>query len=111
MRAKFHFRNGVTNVWYEPAVRGVERLKKRDKCLHSNQKPLKLMDLCIRASSDAGDVVWEPFGGLCSAAIVSHQLGRRCYAAEIHPEYFEAAVERLSNYDTQQEFIRYDNSG
>ena len=69
------------------------------------------MNLCIRSSSDTGDVVWEPFGGLCSAAIASHQLKRKCYAAEIHPDYFEVAVKRLSNYDTQQEFTFYDDSG
>ena len=111
MRAKFYFENGVTNVWLEPAVRGAERLKKEHKCVHSNQKPLQLMNLCIRSSSDVGDVVWEPFGGLCSAAIASHQLKRKCYAAEIHPDYFKIAIERLSNYDIQQELAFYDNSG
>ena len=88
MRAKFYFENGITNVWQEPAVRGTERIKKRYKCLHSNQKPLKLMNLCIRASSDVGDVVWEPFGGLCSASIASHILKRKCYAAEIFTRLF-----------------------
>ena len=111
LRAKFNFENGITNVWREPAVRGIERIKKQDKCLHSNQKPLKLMDLCIRVSSDVGDVVWEPFGGLCSAAIASHQLQRKCYAAEIISDYYEIAVDRLSNQDIQMEFAFYDNSG
>lgn len=111
MRAKFYFENGITNVWQEPAVRGTERLKDKYKSLHNNQKPLKLMNLCIRSSSDEGDVVWEPFGGLCSAAIASHQLKRKCYAAEIYPDYFKVAVDRLSNYDTQQEIAFYDDSG
>ena len=110
MRKSCYFENGITNVWQEPAVRGTERIKKRYKCLHSNQKPLKLMNLCIRASSDVGDVVWEPFGGLCSAAIASHKLKRKCYAAEILPDYFEVAVERLSNYDMQMELTFYDDS-
>ena len=111
MRAKFYFENGITNVWLEPAVRGADRQKKEHKCVHSNQKPLQLMNLCIRSSSDVGDVVWEPFGGLCSAAIASHQLKRKCYAAEIYPDYFKAAIERLANYDVQQELAFYDNSG
>ncbi len=109
MRAKFYFKNGITNVWREPAVRGTERIKKHHKCLHSNQKPLKLMNLCIQASSDVGDVVWEPFGGLCSASIASYQLERKCYAAEISPEYYKVAVERLSNHNIQMEFTFYDN--
>jgi len=87
MRAKFNFQNGITNVWSEPAVRGVERLKKQYECVHTNQKPLKLVERCIKTSSDVGDIVWEPFGGLCSAAIASHKLKRRCYAAEINEDF------------------------
>jgi len=99
MRSRFNFENGITNVWHEPAVRGIERLKKKYKCVHINQKPLKLIELCIKASSDKGDVVWEPFGGLCSAAIVSHKLGKKCFAAEINDDFYKIAIERLAHYD------------
>ena len=44
-------------------------------------------------------MVWEPFGGLCPGAIVSHKLKRRYRAAEIVPEFFEAAVQRLASDD------------
>ena len=64
--------------------------------LHGSQKPLKFMELTIRAATDEGDVVWEPFGGLCPGAVVSHRLGRRYYAAEIIPEFYAAAAERLA---------------
>lgn len=99
MRAKFYCPNGITNVWTEPAVRGAERLKAGGDCLHMNQKPLKLLERCIQASSDKGDTVWEPFGGLCSATLAAHRLGRRGYAAEINPEFYEIAVRRLDNYE------------
>ena len=95
MRAKFHCEISVTNVWREPAVRGQERLKAEYKCIHTNQKPLKLLELIIRASSDEGDLVWEPFGGLCSAAVASHRLNRRCLSAEVRQDFFEIAVARL----------------
>ncbi len=99
MRAKFYCRNGVTNVWKEPAVRGIERLKHKNRCIHMNQKPLRLLELCIESSSEEGDIVWEPFGGLCSATIAAHKLGRKAYAAEINKEYFDIAIKRLDNYD------------
>ena len=98
MRAKFHCDVGITNVWREPAVRGEERLKQGYKCVHSNQKPLRLLERIILASSDPGDVVWEPFGGLCSAAIAAVNTGRLCYSAEILPEYYGAARQRLADY-------------
>ncbi len=95
MRSKFYCEAGVSNVWREPAVRGTERLKNGSKCIHTNQKPLKLIELIIRASSDVDDLVWEPFGGLCSVAVASYRLGRRCVSAEINREFFELAVNRL----------------
>lgn len=96
MRAKWNHMHGVTNVWTEPAVRGVERLKdEKAKCIHANQKPLRLIERIILASSDPGDVVWEPFGGLCSGAVAALQTGRRCKSAEMLPEYYELAKTRL----------------
>lgn len=96
MRAKWNHAHGVTNVWREPAVRGSERVKSNGlKSLHMNQKSLSLIERVIAASTDPGDVVWEPFGGLCSAAVCSLRIGRRCYASEIVPEYFAAAAKRL----------------
>ncbi len=99
MRSKFYCPLGVTNVWTEPAVRGQEREKLAHACIHMNQKPLKLLERCIAASSDRGDVIWEPFGGLCSATIAAHRLGRRAFAAECVPEFFQVAVRRLQNYE------------
>ncbi|MGH2494208.1 MAG: DNA methyltransferase [Ktedonobacteraceae bacterium] len=96
LRAKWNHMHGVTNVWSEPAVRGVERLKdERAKCIHANQKPLRLIERIILASSDTGDVIWEPFGGLCSGAVASLYTGRRCKSAEMLPEYYELAKVRL----------------
>lgn len=102
MRPKFYCKPGITNVWDEPPVRGPERIKvpgRVNKALHANQKPLKLAERIIRASSDPEDVVWAPFGGLCTEAIASHKLGRVHYGAEVNPRYFEIAVERLKTYD------------
>ncbi|MGA2660699.1 MAG: DNA methyltransferase [Verrucomicrobiota bacterium] len=98
MRAKFTCSAGVMNVWREPAVRGIERLKDQSQCVHMNQKPLKLLELCLKASSDEGDVVWEPFGGLCSATLAAHRLKRRAFAAESVAAFYQIAVRRLENY-------------
>lgn len=102
MRAKFRCSVGITNVWRHPQVSGRERIrdarsrmKRKYRSLHGSQKPLALIRIAIEASTDPGDVVWEPFGGLCPAALSSAILGRRCFSAEIVPEFYEAAVERL----------------
>ena len=101
-RAKFHCTAGVTNVWRCPHVSGAERIKepktggKQRKNLHSSQKPLALIERVILASTDPGDVVWEPFGGLCPAALKSWQLDRRCYSAEIIQEFYDGAKQRIA---------------
>ena len=98
MRAKFHCDVGITNVWQEPPVRGKERLKDAHKCLHMNQKPLRLLERTILASSDRGDVVWEPFGGLCSVAIAAVNTRRSSYSAELLEDYFSLAIDRLASH-------------
>ncbi|SAL42541.1 DNA methylase N-4/N-6 domain-containing protein [Caballeronia arvi] len=95
MRAKWNHSHGVTNVWTSPAVHGAERFKASSGYLHANQKPLALMDFQICASSDIGDNVWEPFGGLCSASVAALRSNRSFFAAEVNPEYFDAASQRL----------------
>lgn len=95
MRPKFHCNSGITNVWREPPLHGAERLKKGSGSVHLNQKPLKFMELPITTSSDPGDLVWEPFGGLCTAAIASYKLVRRCLSAEVQRHFYELAVRRL----------------
>jgi hypothetical protein len=95
LRAKFNCEVGVTNVWNEPAVRGAERFKEALRSVHGNQKPLKLLDRIIRASSDAGDVVWDPFAGLGSVAIAAQRAGRRYFGAEIIPGFHAVASRRI----------------
>lgn len=102
MRAKFRCPAGVTNVWRLPQVSGKQRINGdrqqmqwKYKSLHGSQKPLELIETTILATTDPGDAVWEPFGGLCPAAICAFRLGRVSHSAEIISEFYNAAVERL----------------
>lgn len=98
MRSKFECPHGYTNVWDRNALRGEERIKAPQKDLksaHLNQKPLDLMKLIIEASSDSGDVVWEPFGGLFSASLAAKTIGRKAYGCEIDPVYFNLSLKRF----------------
>lgn len=99
LRAKWNHSHGLTNVWQEPAVHGPERIKLPSGYLHANQKPLALMRRQILASTDAGDVVWEPFGGLCSASMAALETGRRAFAAEVNADYFKVATARLNDFE------------
>lgn len=102
MRSKFYCPHGVTNVWERNAVRGEERIKTTDgKAVHLNQKPLDLMTRIIESSTDVGDVVWEPFGGLFTGSLAAHLAKRRAFAGEIDSTYFQYGVERLKAATSQ----------
>jgi hypothetical protein len=97
LRSRFRCPHGVTNVWDRGPVNGDERVKTAaGRAVHLNQKPLDLMERIIEASSAPGDVVWEPFGGLFTASLAARRLGRRAFAAELDPTYFEYGVRRFA---------------
>jgi hypothetical protein len=95
MRALWNHEHGRTNVWDEPPVHNGERIKVGSAYLHANQKPIELLKRQIAACTGHGDVVWEPFGGLCSATVAALRLNRMAHAAEINDAYYKAALTRL----------------
>jgi site-specific DNA-methyltransferase (adenine-specific) len=103
MRSKFNCPHGVTNVWQRDGLRDNERIKVAPggRAIHLNQKPLDLMERIIEASSDEGDVIWEPFGGLFSGAFAAQRLSRRAFAAEIDPTYYQYGLRRFTGQDDQ----------
>lgn len=106
MRSKFHCPHGVTNVWHRNALRDDERIKvENGRAVHLNQKPLDLLRRMIEASTDPGDVVWEPFGGMFSAAFAARELGRRAFAAEIDATYYRYGVQRFTAQDAQPRLL------
>lgn len=107
MRSKFTCPHGVTNVWPREPLRNGERVKMAagGRAVHLNQKPLDLMERIIAASSDEGDVIWEPFGGLFSGALAARRLGRRAFAAEIDATYYHYGIRRFTE-PTEQLYQR-----
>lgn len=62
---------------------------------HPTQKPEKLMAKLVLASSRKGDLVFDPFGGSGTTAVVANKLGRRFCSVEIDEEYCLTALRRL----------------
>lgn len=105
---------GITNVWNHPPLHNGERVKipGSTRYAHLNQKPIRLIELIVKSSSRVGDVIWEPFGGLCTVGIVAYLTGRTAFCAEIDPFVFHMAVARLTEYDknfSQQLLLLDDN--
>jgi len=63
------------------------RLCKQFKIAHPARFPQKLVDFFIKAGTNKGDVVLDPFGGSGTTAIVANKLGRDFIYIEINPDY------------------------
>ena len=65
--------------------------------LNTIQKPERLMERLIRASSKPGDVVLDPFAGVGTVPAACRRLGRRFIAIERDAEFVRLANARLAN--------------
>ena len=62
---------------------------------YPTQKPLALLERIIKASSNPGDVVLDPFCGCATACIAADQLGRQWVGIDISPKAVELVNSRL----------------
>ena len=62
---------------------------------HPAQKPEKLMAKLILASSNEGDLVFDPFAGSGTACVIAKKLGRRFIGIEKNERYCVWAQQRL----------------
>ena len=82
--------------WLFPICSGPERLKQDcGRKTHPTQKPEALLHRIILASSEAGDVVLDPFLGSGTTAVVAKRLGRRFIGIERDGTYAKAAATRI----------------
>lgn len=62
---------------------------------HPTQKPVALLERIIRASSNPGDLVLDPFSGTFTTSVVAKKLGRQSVGIEIDEEYVKIGLRRL----------------
>lgn len=86
----FNPQMGVTDIW-----RDIDFYK--EKRVHSTQKPLKLIQRLILASSNEGDLVLDPFAGSGSTALASIQLKRDYITFETDEKYYQEVLKRIED--------------
>ncbi|MEM7468842.1 MAG: site-specific DNA-methyltransferase [Pseudomonadota bacterium] len=82
----------MKNVWRFKAP------PKHEKSLgkHPTQKPLELIERCLLASTEPGDLVVDPFSGSGSTGVAAINTGRIFKGCEIKLKYARLAAKRLS---------------
>ena len=63
---------------------------------HQNQKPVELLERCIRNSSIKGGVVLDPFMGSGSTCVAAQNIGRQYIGIELEEVYIDIAKQRLA---------------
>lgn len=63
---------------------------------HPTQKPEALIERIIKASSNIGDIVLDPFSGTFTTCAVAQKLGRKSIGIELEEKYFNIGLKRLN---------------
>ncbi|MFZ4767664.1 MAG: DNA-methyltransferase, partial [Roseimicrobium sp.] len=64
---------------------------------HPTQKPLALVERCLRASTDAGALVFDPFLGGGTTAVACARTGRRFVGVELEEGHMNLCINRLTD--------------
>lgn len=76
---------------------------------HPTQKPEKLIAKLILASSNEGDVVFDPFLGSGTTAVVAKKLNRKFIGIEREKEYVSTALKRLEMAEKDKSIQGFEN--
>jgi site-specific DNA-methyltransferase (adenine-specific) len=87
----------MRSVWSIPPPSSAEKVHGK----HPTQKPEALLDRIIRASTNPGDVVLDPFAGSATTGVAALRLQRRFIGIEMNADYVERlALPRLTDVMT-----------
>lgn len=94
----FNAQMGYTDVWTDIEFTKEERF-------HPTQKPVMLIERLIKASSDEGMVVLDPFVGTGSTALAAQNLNRTYIGMDVDGNYCDIAKKRLKQNSTQNKMF------
>lgn len=87
-----------SDVWEFPKVTtGADRSSK-ERAEHPAQFPLGVVERIVRASSNSGDVVVDPFSGSASTGLAAYSLGRVFVGFELSRGYCDMSIKRFENF-------------
>ena len=81
----------IGDVWSIPILNPMAK----ERVGYPTQKPLALLDRIIKASSNPGDVVFDPFCGCATTCVAADRLQRDWIGIDISPKAAELVVSRI----------------
>lgn len=95
-----------SNIWTDITIPFWSMVENTE---HPTQKPEKLIAKLILASSNEGDMVFDPFVGSGTTAVAAKKLGRRYLGIERERKYVALALKRLEMAETAKNIQGYEN--
>ena len=89
--------NGLAN--------GIKGRNKTDKTIHPTQKPVELYKWLIDKYAKEGNKILDTHLGSGSIAIACHDYGFELTACELDKEYYDKAIQRITNHTNQQKLF------
>ena len=77
----------------------------KEKTPHPCQIPASLLEVFIKASSNPGEIVLDPFSGSFSTSAVAKKLGRKSIGIELDRSYVKIGKRRLANIEPLKKFL------
>lgn len=102
MEMMVHFSKGTPKTWNHKPVNKMHNFIEAPICMgkertaHKTQKPLKVCLPFIEISSNAGDLILDPFMGSGSTAVAAKKLHRNFIGFETNPEFCAIAEQRIA---------------
>lgn len=62
---------------------------------HATQKPIEMIERIIKASTNEGDLILDPFMGSGTTAVAAKNLNRNFIGCDLNPKYVEFSLKRL----------------
>jgi adenine-specific DNA-methyltransferase len=84
-----------SDVWQIPKVTSGANRSSKERTPHPAQFPVAMIERIIKGSSNAGDIVLDPFLGSGTSAIVALENKRKFIGFEIDERYCELAANRI----------------
>ena len=81
--------------WWDDCGSG-STMPKRERTGYPTQKPLKLLERIIKASSNPGDMVLDPFCGCATACVAAEKLDRQWAGIDVSPLAYSLVQQRLA---------------
>ena len=83
----------MPDVWEMPIINS----QSKERTGYPTQKPLALLHRIVKASSNEGDIVMDPFCGCATTCVAAQQLGRNWIGIDIEKQAVNILVERLTD--------------